>query len=144
MSVIRYAEVLLNKAEACYNTEDIAGANAAVKAIRDRVNLPYRDKGGKELWNAIRQERKVELAYEGLWYWDLRRWGVAHKAYPEGLTGYQQHGLKIEKNDDGTFKYTYVSVDDQDRNFPEKMYRFPMPSSELDNNGLVEQYPEWK
>ena len=66
MSVIRYAEVLLNKAEACYNTEDIAGANAAVKAIRDRVNLPYRDKGGKELWNAIRQERKVELAYEGL------------------------------------------------------------------------------
>ena len=144
LSVLRYAEVLLNKAEACYHLDDAAGANAAVRAIRDRVGLPYTDKGGSALWEAIRQERKVELAYEGLWYWDLRRWGVAHKQYPEGLSGYQQHGLKIENNGDGTFTYTYVSVDDQDRNFPEKMYRFPMPSGELNNNGAVEQYPEWK
>lgn len=142
--VLRYAEVLLNKAEACHKTGDAAGANAAVKAIRERVGLPYADKAGDELWAAIRQERKVELAYEGLWYWDLRRWRVAHKQYPEGLTGYQQHGLKIEKNDDGTFTYTYVSVDDQDRNFPEKMYRFPMPTGELNNNGAVDQYREWK
>ena len=142
--VLRYAEVLLNKAEACHKTGDAAGANAAVKAIRERVGLPYADKAGDERWAAIRQERKVELAYEGLWYWDLRRWRVAHKQYPEGLTGYQQHGLKIEKNDDGTFTYTYVSVDDQDRNFPEKMYRFPMPTGELNNNGAVDQYREWK
>jgi hypothetical protein len=142
--VLRYAEVLLNKAEACHKTNDPASANAAVRAIRDRVGLPYEDVTGDDLWKAIRQERKVELAYEGLWYWDLRRWKVAHKPYPEGLTGYQQHGLKIEKNNDGTFTYTYVSVDDQDRNFPEKMYRFPMPTGELNNNGAVDQYPEWK
>ena len=142
--VLRYAEVLLNKAEACHKTNDPAGANAAVRSIRDRVGLPYEDVTGDDLWKAIRQERKVELAYEGLWYWDLRRWKVAHKPYPEGLTGYQQHGLKIEKNNDGTFTYTYVSVDDQDRNFPEKMYRFPMPTGELNNNGAVDQYPEWK
>ena len=142
--VLRYAEVLLNKAEACHKTNDPAGANAAVRTIRDRVGLPYEDVTGDDLWKAIRQERKVELAYEGLWYWDLRRWKVAHKPYPEGLTGYQQHGLKIEKNNDGTFTYTYVSVDDQDRNFPEKMYRFPMPTGELNNNGAVDQYPEWK
>ena len=142
--VLRYAEVLLYKAEACHKTNDPAGANAAVRAIRDRVGLPYEDVTGDDLWKAIRQERKVELAYEGLWYWDLRRWKVAHKPYPEGLTGYQQHGLKIEKNNDGTFTYTYVSVDDQDRNFPEKMYRFPMPTGELNNNGAVDQYPEWK
>ena len=146
LMIMRYAEVLLNKAEACYksSTPDIAAANDAVKAIRARVGLPYESKEGDELWTAIRQERKVELAYEGLWYWDLRRWKVAHKNYPEGLTGYQQHGLKIEKNSDGTFTYTYVSVDDQNRNFPEKMYRFPMPTGELSNNGAVDQYPEWK
>ncbi len=142
--ILRYAEVLLNKAEACYHTGDAAGANAAVKAIRDRVGLPYQDKSGDGLWAAIRQERKVELAYEGFWYWDLRRWEAAHKPYPEGLSAYQQHGLKIEDNGDGTFTYTYVSVDDQDRNFPQKMYRFPMPSGEMNNNGLVDQYPEWK
>ncbi|MBR5857045.1 MAG: RagB/SusD family nutrient uptake outer membrane protein [Bacteroidales bacterium] len=141
--VIRYAEVLLNKAEACYRLDDVAGANSAVKAIRDRVGLPYSSKSGSELWNAIRQERRVELAFEGQWYWDLRRWECAHKAYPEGLTGYQLHGLKITKEGD-TFTYEYVSVDDKDRNFSEKLYRFPMPTSELSSNKLVDQYPEWK
>lgn len=143
LTVIRYGEVLLNKAEACYRLEDNGGANAAVKAIRARVGLPYNDKSGAALWNAIRQERKVELSYEGLWYWDLRRWGVAHKQYPEGLSGYQVHGLKIEKTGDDTFNYTYVSVDDKDRNFLEKMYRFPIPTSELTSNKLVNQFPEW-
>jgi hypothetical protein len=145
ITMIRYAEVLLNKAEACYHIDGkTAEANAAVKAVRQRVGLPYTDKAGSSLWDAIRQERKVELAYEGLWYWDLRRWGVAHKTYPEGLSGYQVHGLKIEKAGEGKFTYTYVSVDDQDRKFSEKMYRFPIPSSELTSNSSVEQYPEWK
>lgn len=145
ITVIRYAEVLLNKAEACYRLEGkTAEANAAVKAVRERVGLPYKDKSGSDLWEAIRQERKVELAYEGLWYWDLRRWEVAHKPYPEGLVGYQLHGLKIEKTGDDEFTYTYVSVDDKDRNFSEKMYRFPLPSSELTSNALVDQFPEWK
>lgn len=143
-TIIRYGEVLLNKAEACYHLNDAAGANAAIKAIRARVNLPYSDKSSDKLWAAIRQERKVELAYEGLWYWDLRRWKDAAKQYPEGLNGYQVHGLKIEKQANGDFTYTYVSVDDKDRTFPEKMYRFPLPSNELSSNALVTQYPEWK
>lgn len=142
-TIIRYAEVLLNKAEACYHLGDAAGANEAVKAIRSRVDLPYTDKSGDALWTAIRQERKVELAYEGLWYWDLRRWGVATEDYPEGLCNYQLHGLKIEKQANGSFVYTYVSVDDKDRQFPSKMYRFPMTADEL-NNSLVNQYPEWQ
>ncbi len=161
LSILRYAEVLLNYAEACYHKGDaasFAAANDAVREIRARVGLPYADKAGTDLWTAIRQERKIELAYEGLWYWDLRRWEVAHKQYPEGLTGYQLHGLKIEKtgevdvvDDEGkvigkepVYNYTYVSVDDKDRNFDRKMYRFPMNSSELSNNGEVDQYPEWK
>jgi len=140
---LRYGEVLLNKAEACYRTNDAAGANGAVRAIRSRVGLPYSDKSGDNLWKAIVQERKVELAFEGLRYWDLRRWKAAAKPYPEGLTDYQQHGLKIEKDGSG-FRYTYVSVDEKDRNFPERLYRFPMPESELSSNALVEQYDEWK
>ncbi len=144
VTIIRYGEVLLNKAEACYNLNDAAGANDAVKAIRDRVGLPYSSKSGDALWQAIRQERKVELAYEGLWYWDLRRWKVAHKQYPEGLDGYQVHGLRIEKQPNGDFVYNYVSVDDKDRDFPERMYRFPLPTSELSSNAAVSQYPEWK
>ena len=48
------------------------------------------------------------------------------------------------KNADDTFTYTYVSVDDRDRNFLEKMYQFPLPTSELTSNSLVDQFPEWK
>ena len=143
--LLRYGEVLLNKAEACFRTNDVDGANAAIKEIRDRVGLPSANLSGDDLWNAIRQERRVELAYEGLWYWDLRRWGDASKPYPVGLNGYQVHGLKITPAAvAGQFEYTYVSVDDKDRNFPEKMARFPMPASELNSNSLVEQYAEWK
>ena len=141
--VLRYAEVLLNRAEACYRLNDAAGANAAVKEIRARVGLPYADKAGDNLLKAIRQERKVELAFEGFSYWDLRRWGVAPNNYPDGLSGYQVHGLKIESAGSG-FIYTYVSVDDKDRNYPEKMNRFPLQDSELSSNNAVEQFPEWK
>ncbi len=135
-TLLRYAEVLLNKAEACVNgsTKDETTANAILKQIRERVGLPYANKYGTELWNAICQERKVELAFEGQRYWDLRRWKVAAEAYPAGLSEYQQHGLKIESNGDGTFKYTYVSVDEKDRTFEKKLYRFPLPKSELENN----------
>ena len=142
---LRYAEVLLNKAEACAlsATPDEKEANDAVRAIRTRAGLPYTDRTGTELWNAIRQERKVELAYEGLRYWDMRRWELASEDYPLGLANYQQHGLKIEKDGEG-FKYTYVSVDEKDRTFSTKLYRFPMPESELNSNSLVNQYDEWK
>ena len=140
---LRYAEVLLNKAEACYQTGDAAGANAAVKAIRARVGLPYSDKSGSALWKAIVQERKVELAFEGQRYWDQRRWETAHQDYPTGLSGYKQHGLKIEKDGTG-FRYTYVVIDDSDRSFTSRLYRFPIPEGELSSNGLVEQYDEWK
>lgn len=133
---LRYAEVLLNKAEACVKsgTKDESTANTIVAKIRARVGLPYTNKYGTELWNAICQERKVELAYEGQRYWDLRRWGVAADNYPAGLSGYQQHGLKIVSNGDGTFTYSYVKVDEKDRTFESKLYRFPLPKSELDNN----------
>ena len=143
--LLRYGEALLNKAEACFRSGDSDGANAAVREIRQRAGLPYSNKSGDALWQAIRQERRIELAFEGQWYWDLRRWGDAVENYPVGLNNYQVHGLKIETTAvAGQYLYTYVSVDDKDRNFPQKMLkRFPIPDGELNSNALVEQYPEW-
>ena len=137
---IRYAEVILNYAEASYNLNKTAEANNAVRRIRTRVGLPYSDKAGSSLFDAIRQERKVELAYEGQYYWDMKRWKLAHTAF----TGTRVHGLKIEKDDAGTFVYTYVDCDLQDRHFPQKMYQIPLPVDELNSNSEVEQYAEWK
>lgn len=136
---LRLGEVLLNYAEACYHNGAPALANNAIRQIRTRVNLPYTDKSGDALLAQIRQERKVELAWEGLYYWDMRRWGLATTAF----TGTRVHGLKIEKNGSNQFVYTYVDCDKQDRNFPAKMNRFPLPSSEITNNVSIKQFPEW-
>ena len=136
---LRLAEVILNHAEACYMSGDPASANDDIEKIRNRVGLPYTDKSGDDLLAAIRQERKVEMAFEGHYYWDMKRWELAESAF----SGIRLHGLKIEQDAAGGFLYTYVEVDNQDRNFPAKMYRCPIPQAELDNNGLINQFPEW-
>jgi hypothetical protein len=138
---IRMAEVYLNRAEAAYRLNDYATANADIRRIRERVGLPYQERSGEELFDAIRQERKIELAYEGHLYWDMRRWRVAHIEYSGPQS--RVHGLKLVK-EGAIITYFYVDCDKQNRSFEEKMYRIPMPETELMNNSAVEQYPEWR
>ena len=89
----RLAEVYLNYAEACYKLNDAATALTYINKVRARVSLPgLKDLTGDNLFTALRHERKVELAYEGLYYWDMRRWGLSTTAF----TGIKRHGLKIE------------------------------------------------
>ncbi|MNE59807.1 SusD family protein [compost metagenome] len=117
-----------------YETE----ANDAIRKIRDRVNLPYTDKSGTELMDAIKHERKVELAFEGFHYWDLRRWRTAHIE----LNNIRFHGLKITRQ--GTdYIYEYVDVDKEDRKFPERFYNFPIPTNEISNNTAISQISLW-
>jgi hypothetical protein len=137
---IRLAEVYLNLAEAANNLSDDVTANSAIKSVRSRVGLPWTDKTGTDLGNAIKHERKVELAFEGHIFWDLRRWGLA----PTELNDVRFHGLRITKTGGTTFQYEYVVVDDHDRKFPELLGKtFPLPLSELNNNSAVEQLPGW-
>lgn len=133
----RLAEVLLNEAEACHNLGDDTKAVELINQVRSRVGLPGIKSYSDE---ALRHERKVELAYEGLYYWDMRRWGLATSAF----TGIRRHGLKIEKLAEGKFRYTYVDVDDENLNYPAKMNRLPIPEKELNNNKDIEQFSEWK
>lgn len=137
---IRLAEVYLNLAEACammgssYESE----ANNAIRKIRNRVNLPYSNLTGQPLLDAIKHERKVELAFEGFYYWDLRRWRDAHVK----LDGVRFHGLKITKSGN-TYTYEYVDCDKEDRKFPERFYNFPIPPAEIANNLDVAQINGW-
>lgn len=133
----RLAEVFLNEAEACHNLGDDTKAMELINQVRSRVALPGIKSYSDE---ALRHERKVELAYEGLYYWDMRRWGLSTTAF----TGIRRHGLKIEKLAEGKFRYTYVDVDDEDLNYPAKMNRLPIPEKELNNNKDIEQFSEWK
>lgn len=139
---IRYAEVLLNYAEAAAKGSDPAMKKDAVNKlteVRERVGLRKINKSGDELEEAIYRERKVELAYEGQYYWDMRRLGKAH----EEFSNYRVHGLRVDKNGE-SFTYTYIDCDGQDRYFPEKLYRVPLPQDELEGNSAVDQYEEWR
>jgi hypothetical protein len=138
----RLAEVYLNYAEACYRSGDNSSAIKYINKIRERVNLPdLSGISGDNLFEALRHERKIELAFEGLYYWDMRRWGLSTTAF----TDIRRHGLKIEKNSDGTFTYTYVNVDNEDLHYPNKMNRFPIPLDEIENNkNIGGQFSEWK
>lgn len=137
---IRLAEVYLNLAEACAmlgSTYD-KDANNAIRTIRERVKLPYTDLTGEELMKAIRHERKVELAYEGFYYWDLRRWRMADSI----LDGARFHGLKITQSGT-TLTYEYIDCDKEDRKFPERFYNFPIPTTEIANNLAISQINLW-
>ena len=136
--MIRYAEVLLNEAEAAYRQGDIATANASIREIRKRVGLSYKDLSGDELWNAIRKERKLELAYEGHYFWDMLRW----KVFVDEQNGTTVHGFKITKEGAET-RYEYIDCDEQTRTFADRIYQCPIPEGELSNNKLLNQFPEW-
>lgn len=131
---IRYAEVLLNKAEAAYRLNKIGDAQSAMNQVRARVNLPEKNSTGDQWFKDYRNERKVELAYEGQLFWDMRRWKLAHIEY----NNYRCHGFKITGD-----KYEYIDVDYQDRKFLQKTYILPIPDEELKNNSLIVQYPDW-
>lgn len=132
---MRYAEVLLNKAEAAFRLNKNGEAQDAMNQVRARVNLPGKFSTDAQWFKDYRNERKVELAYEGQLFWDMRRWKLAHIAY----NNYRVHGFKITGNN-----YEYIDVDYQDRKFLEKTYVLPVPNSELENNSLIEQYEQWR
>ena len=132
---LRYAEVLLNKAEAAYRLDKMGEARSAINEVRARVNLPAKNSTGTGLWNDYMNERKIELAFEGHLYWDMVRWRLAHTAY----NNYRRHGVKVSN---GT--YTYVVVDNVDLKYSEKCYILPIPQSEINNNNLIVQYDNWK
>ena len=139
---IRYAEVLLNYAEAAVKSSDNTlqkDASSKLNEVRRRVGLKDLNLKVEDLKEAIYRERKVELAYEGQYYWDMRRLKKSHEAF----SNYRVHGLRVDKNG-ASYTYTYIDCDGQDRYYPEKLYRVPLPQDELDGNGAIDhQYDEW-
>lgn len=138
--VIRYGEVLLNKAEALAQLDYMANnakAFEALNAVRKRVGLPEKslqDAPDLEGFMAlIRKERAVELAGEGLRCWDIRRWKLGEKM----INGQNVHGVKITKQANGEFTYETVDADGgMKRIFNANFYYLPLPSSEMAQNRL--------
>ncbi|KAA1247480.1 RagB/SusD family nutrient uptake outer membrane protein [Aquimarina sp. RZ0] len=86
--VIRYAEVILNKAEALAEQNKLAEAAQALELIRTRAGLAMTDVnvGDQEaLLAQIRNDRRIELIFEGHRWFDLKRWGQLDKLSDAGL-----------------------------------------------------------
>lgn len=82
--VFRYAEILLNYAEAAIELGRTSDALDAINQIRARAGMPAHTSIDR---NLIRKERKVELAFEGNRYWDVRRWRIAEAELSKAFNG---------------------------------------------------------
>ena len=142
--VFRYAEIFLNYAEAmneAYGPDALpAGftltARQALNQVRrsSSTNLPQVTTTNKEEFrNAVKHERRIELAFEDHRYWDLLRWKDASTVLNQPVTG-----VKVTKNSAGEYQYQVVNVGE--RVFMERNYRFPFTRNEIKNsNGTMTQ-----
>ncbi|MFD1769804.1 RagB/SusD family nutrient uptake outer membrane protein [Sphingobacterium suaedae] len=129
MPIIRYAEILLNFAEA--RNESLSSPDEkvyqAVQAIRERAGLdPFTLPAGlsqDQMRDIIRSERQKELAFEGHRFFDVRRWKIAETAENRQL-----HGTEPVRVSGIT---TYNTINVRKRVFDKRMYLWPIPQSEV-------------
>ena len=141
----RLGEFLLNYAEATFkyfgsadikDAELTMTAREAVNKVRKRtgVDMPDFPEGmsSSDFRSRYKNERMVELAFEGHRFWDVRRW-------KEG--GFTSIGrMLITKNSDDSFTYTR-SI--KALVWDDKMYFYPIPDSEIRKNPNLKQNPGW-
>jgi hypothetical protein len=121
--MIRLADILLLKAEALVQKNDIAGAMALVNQVRARVNLPAKTASSADAANTIiANERRLELAFEGHRWFDLKRTG---KAIPVMNNAKDGSGNLLNYN---VQPYQLV---------------MPIPQTQIDLNPLLTQNPQY-
>ncbi|HZH67506.1 MAG TPA: RagB/SusD family nutrient uptake outer membrane protein [Flavisolibacter sp.] len=136
----RLAEIYLNYAEAL---NEYAPGNADIKINVDRVRtrtgvaMPPMPAGSQsEIRQRIRNERRVELAFEDHRAWDTRRWMTA-----PAILGASVRGVNITKT--GATTFTYAPFVLEPRAFEAKMYLFPIPQTDLNIAKGLKQNPLW-
>ncbi|MDR2413496.1 MAG: RagB/SusD family nutrient uptake outer membrane protein [Odoribacteraceae bacterium] len=160
--VFRYAEILLNYVEAMNemgNSEAYTDEATGITVSRDVAEIVkyfnmIRYRGGipgiteaeannqANMRELIKLERRIEFAFEGHRYHDLRRWGEAYDAYNKKITGMDVSARSTER---AKF-YTRVILDNEQitkRIFSNKMYFFPIPQDVLNKNAKLVQNPGW-
>lgn len=136
----RYAEILLNYAEACI---EIGGAELqkgidALNMVRNRAGLPDRVTTDQaKAREFLRHERHIELFAEGHRFYDIRRWMIAEQVIED------VYGMRIEHYDNGTTIWKYNKADRADaRVFSDKkFYWIPFPRDEMNKAPQLQQNP---
>jgi hypothetical protein len=149
--LMRIAEVYLNYAEAmneAYGNPDekplidgtpaVYSAREALNKVRARVTMPAVPALGQDsMREKIRNERRVELAFEEQRPFDVRRWKLPVEELSQAI-----EGIRVHKNGSA---YTYEKFEVEKRIFEEKMYRYPIPYDEISkSNGALVQNKDWE
>ena len=134
---VRYAEILLNYAEAKYFLGDEVTCREYINKIRSRsgVNMPLVVESGPALLARLQNERRIELVFEEHRWFDVRRWKIAPVVL--NVPGKR---MQIIKNLTTGIK-TYTVVEFNPRAFSDKDYLVPIPQVEIDRNPLLTQNP---
>jgi hypothetical protein len=137
--VFRYAEILLNYAEAmneAYGPDAkpagfTLSAREALMQVRNSASTdlePVTVTDPADFRKVVKRERQVELAFEDHRYWDLLRWKDAQTVLNKPV-----QGVAVSKDANGTFSYQVVNV--AERVFQERNYRLPFARSEVVGSG---------
>lgn len=152
--IIRYAEVLLNYAEAIYERDDKIediDLDMSLNLVRCRVNknMPklsnnFVTDNGLNMREEIRRERTIELFNEGFRIDDLKRWKTAEIEMPQDMLGIKKSGTEYESTN---LKYP-TNIDgciivESERTWGEKNYLYPIPSDQIQLNPNLKQNPGW-
>ncbi|MDQ8005316.1 MAG: RagB/SusD family nutrient uptake outer membrane protein [Pedobacter sp.] len=150
--IFRYAEVLLNYAEARneYLTTPDASVYKVLQDIRKRAGIAVGTTAGysyglkssgmtkDEMRIAIRNERRIEMAFEEQRFWDLRRWKTAETELNKNL-----NGMIITRNPaNGALTYQKSVVGKISFANP-RMYFYPIPFNEINKNTNLVQNTGW-
>ncbi|CAL1521547.1 RagB/SusD family nutrient uptake outer membrane protein [Chitinophaga sp. MM2321] len=132
----RYAEVLLNYAEACIGLNQAGEATPHINAVRNRAGLPNFQ---GDITRALRHERQVEFVYEEVRWYDMRRW----KILDEGLADAKGVDIvEINNKDNGKITTTWRQIQVQDRGSSQKrIYWLPLPIDEMNKAPQLVQNP---
>ena len=134
----RYAEVLLNYAEACLGLGQDDEARTYINKVRARAGMPPVTESGTALLRRYRNERSVELGYEEHRFFDVRRWMIADQAYINA------NGVSVAGNmgaDGAISNRTYSVVKIQDREWNPRFYFLPIELDEMNRNAKLIQNP---
>lgn len=148
---MRYAEILLNYAEAL---NEISGpvkeVYEAIDKLRDRakmiklsIAMPNLTK--EQMRKEIRNERRIELAFEGLRWADIRRWKIGEEVMVDAI-GLDNSLLKEGqypgdgKGESKDWTYKEIVIDYRQFN-PQRDYLWPIPQNEMDANENMVQNP---
>lgn len=144
--ILRYADILLMYAEVENALGKDSEAQRALNQVRNRVQLANVTSTGKDLRDAIRLERRLELALENNRLFDLRRWKDDNGKYAiQNLMG--PNGTFVLYNTvESTDEYELENQKENSNkgvNFKEgRDELFPIPNSEITmSNGSIEQNP---